>query len=149
FLSRENPKATLRSGIKLLVIYAIGTLYTIVGVMATIGDPLTHFLWITTSLFLAFYLIRVLRDYSTAVGFGFLLAAAIPLWDETQLAVSARTENTLWIFFAVFVGFAVTVTVEYVFQGVHPITDLLLACESRLKAIEDVLRRIAADLPLS
>ena len=149
FLSRENPKATLRSGIKLLVIYAIGTLYTIVGVMATIGDPLTHFLWITTSIFLAFYLIRVLRDYSTAVGFGFLLAAAIPIWDETQLAVSARTENTLWIFFSVFVGFAVTVTVEYVFRGVHPITDLLLAGESRLKAIEDVLRQIAANLSFS
>ena len=127
----------------------IATLYTIVGVMTTIGDPLTHFLWITTSLFLAFYLIRILPDYATAVGFAFLLAGAIPLWDETQLTVNARTENTLWLFFSVVVGCAVTVAVEYVFQGVHPITDLLLATENRLKVIEDVLRQIAADLPLS
>ena len=149
FLSRENPTATLRSGIRQVVAYVIATLYTILGVMTTIGDPLTHFLWITTSIFLTFYLIHILPDYTTAVGFGFLLAGAIPLWDETQLAVHARTENTLWIFFSVVVGCAVTVPVEYVFRGVHPITDLLLASESRLKAIEDVLRQIAADLSLS
>jgi multidrug resistance protein MdtO len=148
FLSRENPTATLRSGISQLAAYAVGTLYTVVGVMAMSGDPITHFLWIATSIFLAFYLIRILRDYSTAVGFAFLLAGVIPLWDETQLTLNARTENTLWIFFAVFVGFAVTVTVEYVFRGVHPI-DLLLAGESRLKAIEDVLRQTAANLSLS
>jgi multidrug resistance protein MdtO len=92
FLSRENPTATLRSGIRLVATFAIGTLYTIVGVMAMIGDPITHFLWITTSIFLAFYLLHI-RDYSTAVGFAFLLAGAIPLWDETQLTVHARTEN--------------------------------------------------------
>lgn len=149
FLSRENPTATLRSGIRQVVMFMIATLYTIVGVMTTIGDPLTHFLWITTSLFLAFYLIRILPDYATAVGFAFLLAGAIPLWDDTQLTLNARTENTLWLFFSVVVGCAVAVAVEYVFRGVHPITDLLFATENRLKVIEDVLRQIAADLPLS
>ena len=149
FLSRENPTATLRSGIRQVVMFVIATLYTIVGVMTMIDDPLTHFLWITISLFLAFYLIRIIPDYATAVGFAFLLAGAIPLWDETYLTLNPRTENTLWLGFSVVVGCAVTVAVEYVFRRVHPITDLLFATESRLKAVEDVLRQIAADLPLS
>ncbi len=73
----------------------IASIYTVLGVMTLIDDPLTHFLWITISLFLAFYLIRIIPDYITAVGFGFTLAGAIPLWDETFLSVNQRTENTL------------------------------------------------------
>ncbi len=80
--------------------------------MTLIDDPLTHFLWIMVSLFLAFYLIRVVPDYITAVGFGFTLAGAIPLWDETFLTVNQRTENTLWLGFSVILGTVVTVVVE-------------------------------------
>ena len=43
---------------------------------------------------------------------------------------------------------AVTVAVEYVFRRVHPMTELTQALEGRLQAVEDVLRQIAADLPL-
>jgi multidrug resistance protein MdtO len=148
FLTRENPTATLRSGIRSVVVYAVATVYTIVGIMTMVDDPLTHFLWITTSLFVAFYLIRIIPDYFTAVGFGFSLAAAIPLWDQNLLTVNARTENTLWIGFSVVVGTAVTVAVEYVFRRMHPIMDLTLAIESRLQAVEDVLRQTATDIPV-
>ncbi len=149
FLSRENPTVTFRAGVKTVVVYAIATLYSIVGIMTMVDDPLTHFLWITLSLFLAFYLIRILPDYFTAVGFGFTLAGAIPLWDETLVTVSQRTENTLWLGYVVVIGAAVTVVVEYVFRGVHPITDLMQSLGSRLQAVEDVLRQIAADQPIS
>ncbi len=148
FLSRENPNVTLRSAIRLAVIYVVATVYTIVGVMTLVDDPLTHFLWIALSLFLAFYLIHVMPDYATAVGFGFTLAGAIPLWDETYLTINQRTENTLWLGFSVLVGCAVTVAVEYVFRRVHPMTDLTQGIESRLQAVEDVVRQIAANLPL-
>ena len=49
FLSRENHAATLRSGIEMAVVSAAAALYTIVGVMTMVGDPLTHFLWIAAS----------------------------------------------------------------------------------------------------
>jgi multidrug resistance protein MdtO len=149
FLSRENPRVTFLSGVKTVVAYAIATVYTTVGVMILVDDPLTHFLWITISLFLAFYLIRIFPDYFTAIGFGFLLAGAIPLWDETLLTVNQRTENTLWLGYVVVIGAAVTVAVEYLFRRVHPITDLTEALGSRLQAVEDVLRQVAADLPIS
>ena len=148
FLSRESPTVTLRGGIRVTVIYVIATIYTVAGVMTMVGSPITHFLWIAISLFLAFYLIHIMPDYFTAVGFGFLLAGAIPLWDETYLTVNQRTENTLWLGASVVLGSAVTVAVEYVFRRVHPITELTQALESRLRAVEDVLRQTAADLPL-
>jgi multidrug resistance protein MdtO len=149
FLSRENPTATLRSAIATVIVNVIGALYILAGVMTMVDDPLTHFLWIIASILLVFYLIRVVHDYPTAVAFGFMIAGAIPLWDETLLTVNARTENTLWLGFTVAVGSAVTVSVEYVFRRVHPITDLTLAIDSRLRAVEDVLRQIAADSPVS
>ena len=127
FLSRESPTVTLRGGIRVTVIYVIATIYTVVGVMTMVGSPITHFLWIASSLFLAFYLIHIMPDYFTAVGFGFLLAGAIPLWDETYLTVNQRTENTLWLGSSVVVGTAVTVAVEYIFRRVHPITELTQA----------------------
>jgi multidrug resistance protein MdtO len=149
FLSRENPTVTFLAGIKTIAVYAIATVYALVGIMTMVGSPITHFLWITASLFLAFYVIRVMPDYFTAIGFGFTLAGVIPLWDQTLLTVNQRTENTLWVGFSVVVGVAVTVAVEYVFRRVHPITDLTQALENRLQVVEDVLQQVAADLPIS
>ncbi len=144
FLSRENPNVTLIAGIRTTIVYCLAAVYTIVGVMTMIDDPLTHFLWITVSLFIAFYVISILPDYFTAIGFGFTVAGAIPLWDQTTLTVNMRTENTLWIGFSVVIGTAVTVVVEYIFRRVRPTTDLSLGIETRLQAVEDLLRQIAA-----
>ena len=129
FLSRENPNVTLTAGVRTAVVYFLATVYTIIGVMTMIDDPLTHFLWIVVSLFLAFYVIRIVSDYFTAIGFGFTLAGAIPLWDQTGLTVNTRTENTLWIGFSVVIGSAVTVAVEYVFRRFHPSHHLSLGIE--------------------
>src|SRR6201991_5060972 len=97
FLTRENPMATFRAGFRAVAAFLIATAYSIVTAALLIDEPLTHFLWIIVSLFIAFYLIRVLEDYGTAVAFGFMVAGAIPLWDETALNVNERLENTLWI----------------------------------------------------
>ena len=144
FLSRENPRVTFQAGVKTVAVYALATVYTVLGLIMLVGDPLTHFLWIALSLFLAFYLIRIIPDYFTAVGFGFTLAGAIPLWDQTLISVSQRTENTLWLGFSVVVGASVTVVVEYVFRRVHPIADLTQALETRLQAVEQLLRQVGS-----
>ena len=146
FLSRENPAATLRGAVEMAVISAAAALYTIVGVMTMVGDPLTHFLWIGASFFLTFYVIHIVPDYPAAAMFGALLAVPIPIWDDAALTVSERTESTLWLSFSVVVGAAVTVAVEYVSHRMHPAADLTLGIESRLRAVEDVLRRSAADV---
>ena len=148
-LSRENPTATLRDALTAVLFTALGTVYSIVGIVTMIGDPLTHFLWITVSLFLAFYLIRIIPNYLAAANFGFTLAGTIPLWDEPLVPVNTRIENTLWFAGALAVGVAVTVAVEFIFRRVHPITDLTQGIENRLETVEGVLRQTAADLPFS
>ena len=149
FLSRENPTATLRDGLRAVLFTAAGTVYAVVGIMMLVDDPLTHFLWITISLFLAFYLIRIIPNYLAAASFGFALAGTIPLWDEALVPVNTRLENTLWFAGALAVGAAVTVANEYIFRRVHPITDLTQDIENRLAAVESVLREMAADHPVS
>ncbi|MBV9499180.1 MAG: hypothetical protein JO138_07385, partial [Acidobacteriaceae bacterium] len=147
FLSRENPTATLRAGLRVAIAFTLSTVFAVVGIMTMIDDPITHFLWILGSLFLAYYLIRVIPDYGTGVMFGFMIAGAIPLWDETSLSVNAKLENTLWSTFSVLLGAAVTIAVEFVFRRFHPTTALTEGIESRLQAIESVLRNFAADVP--
>jgi len=134
--------------VRVTVMYTAATIYTVCGLILLVGSPITHFLWIVVSLFLAFYLIRVIPDYFTAIGFGFTLAGAIPLWDQTRLSVNQRTENTLWLGASVVLGAAVTVAVEYVFRRIHPVTDLTLAADTRLDAVEELLRQIARRDPV-
>jgi multidrug resistance protein MdtO len=146
-LSRENPTATLHAGFRTVLVFLIGTLYVALSVKMLIGEPLTHFLWIAVSIFLCFYLLRVL-DYGTASPLGFGVLGAIPLWDATALDVSRRFEYTLWTAGVVALAVVVTVAVEYVFRGVHPTTDLTEGIEVRLQTVESVLRSAAADRPL-
>jgi multidrug resistance protein MdtO len=149
FLTRENPRATLIGAIRISIAVAIAEAYIILTIMMTVASPLTHFLWIAAALFLVFYLIRVISDYGVALAFGFTLAVSITVWDQFSVTINDRVENTLWLGFTVIVGSAVTVVVEYVFRRVHPITDLAHGIDGRLAVVEELLRQIAADLPIS
>jgi multidrug resistance protein MdtO len=146
-LSRENPTATLRAGLQTILIFLIGTFYTALCVKMLVGDPLTHFLWVAASIFICFYLLRII-DYAAAGPLGFMVLGAVPLWDEYGVDVNTRMENTLWLVGVVTVGVVVTVAVEYVFRRVHPTTDLVEGIEARLQTVENVLRSAAANRPL-
>jgi multidrug resistance protein MdtO len=148
FITRENPTATLHSGVRVIISFVAGAVYTIAGVATLVDDPLTHFLWVVVGLFIAFYLIQIIPDYGAAVAFGFMVAGAIPLWDQNLVNVNDRVENTLWFGFNVPLGIAVATLVEYVFRRVHPALDLTEGIEHRLEAVEGVLRHIAGNLPL-
>jgi multidrug resistance protein MdtO len=142
-VSRDSPTASLRSGITLVIVTALGTMCMIFGLMIMVDDPLTHFLLITASVFLAFYLLGVISNYFAAVFFGAVVGGIIPIWDATQLTVEARTEATLWVCGSLALGAVVTVTVEYAFHRLRPATALTIAIDTRLQAVEDVLRQIA------
>jgi multidrug resistance protein MdtO len=148
FLSRENPTATLIAGLRTIAAFLLATVYIVAGAAMLIDDPLTHFLGVAASLFLSFFLIHIINDYGTAVAFGFTIAGAIPLWDQTTLNVNQRVENTLWLAGVVAMGVLVTIAVEYVFRSVHPTTDLTEGIEARLQTVESVLRCAAANRPL-
>ncbi len=148
FISRENPTATLVSGLKAIAAFMLATLYTLIGVAMFVADPLTHFLGVAVSLFVSFFLISITNDYGTAVAFGFTIAGAIPLWDRNTLNINDRVSDTLWLGGVVAIGVVISIIVEYVFRRVHPITDLTEGIETRLHTVETVLRRTSADQPL-
>jgi multidrug resistance protein MdtO len=147
-LSRENPTATFVAGARTVIAFVAATAYTAISIMLLLDDPLTHFLWVAFSLFLSFYLLRILADYGTAAAFGFMVTGAISLWDENLLNVNERMENTLWLAGVVAIGVVVTVVVEYAFRRIHPATDLTEGIEERLKTVENLLRSAAEDRPL-
>jgi multidrug resistance protein MdtO len=148
-ISRENPAETFFSGFRTALGFLIGTLYTLFSIRMLIDDPLTHFLWIVGTLFLFFYLLRIVADYGTAVPLGFGVLGSISLWDDTTLNGNARVENTLWLAGVVALGVVVTIAVEYVFRRAHPVTDLTEGIEARMHAVEDVLRSAATEQPLN
>lgn len=149
FINRENPVATMESGLRIMAAVILATVFNMVGVATLVDDPLTHFLWIAASLFVCFFMIRVMNDYLTAASFGFTIAGAIPLWDETTLNVNDRVENTLWLAGVVIIGVVVSIAIEYLFRGVHPVTDLTEGIEERLRAVEYFLRSASSKEPLA
>jgi multidrug resistance protein MdtO len=148
FVSRENPTASFTSGFRSILAFGAATVYALITLSMLTADPMTHYLWVAFSLFISFYLIHIFTDYGTAAAFGFMIAGAIPLWDQHNVNVNDRVENTLWVTFVVIVGIVVSVAVEYVFRRVHPITDLTEGIEERLQIVENVLRSVADNQPL-
>ena len=47
-----------------------------------ISNPEIHFLWVISSLFLAFYAVNALTNYTMAVIFAIMVSVIIPLWDR-------------------------------------------------------------------
>src|ERR1700712_759361 len=81
-LSRESPRATLAGAIELVASFGAGVGYVLLSSLLFFGSPVLHFLWVIVSFFVIFLGVRVLRSYSAAAGFGFLIATCIPLWDR-------------------------------------------------------------------
>jgi multidrug resistance protein MdtO len=146
-LSRENPTATLRAGFQTVLIFLIGTLYLVFCVRLFIADPLTHFLWAAASMFICFYLLRIV-GYGTIGPLGFMVLGAIPLWDQSAVDVNTRMENMLWLTGVVVLGVVVTVAVEFAFRGIHPTSDLTEGIDVRLQTVENVLQSAATEQPL-
>jgi multidrug resistance protein MdtO len=147
-ISRESPAETFLSGFRTALVYLIGTVYIVFSVMIAIGDPLAHFMWVAVSLFVFFYLLRIIADYGTAVPLGFAVLGAVTQWDNNTINVNTRLENTLWLLGGVALAVVVTIVVEYVFLRAHPTTDLTEGIESRMQTIENVLRSVATEQPL-
>ena len=83
-ISRQNLTETFVSGIRTALAFLIGTAYTLLTIRMFIADPMTHFLWIVGTLFIFFYLLRIVADYGMAASLGFGVLGSISLWDDTR-----------------------------------------------------------------
>jgi multidrug resistance protein MdtO len=148
FLSRENPIATFRTGASSILGFLFAMVYSAISIRMLVDEPMTHFLWVAVSLFLAFVFLRIFSDVGMGVAFGFMIAGAITVWDANTVNVNTRLTNMLWQGGVVAIGIVVTIVVEFVFRRVHPATDLNEGIEERLKTVERVLRSVANAQPL-
>ena len=137
-VSRENTRATLKSAATIFLVTGIGAIYFLTTVRLVINVPLFHFLWVIGTLFLAFYAVSALTNYTAAVAFVNLNALAVPLWDR-HVPAEVNVEDTLWLCLAVLVAVVVTGAVELAFQRVRPGDEVILPISERLLAVTNLL----------
>ncbi len=142
FISRETPQATYRAAWTMLVSYAFGTAYALVGLILFVAYPLTHVLWIFMSLCLSFFALKICSDSVAAAAFGIILTLTIPAWDIAAPS-EALVVETLWTAGGIGLGIVATLLVEYVFSGLGSRRELLENLRSRLEAVASFLNDCA------
>jgi multidrug resistance protein MdtO len=63
-ITRESPRATLQSSVRILTGIGISTAYVLLSVYFVISFPGFHFIWIIFSFFVAFYAVSAMTDYA-------------------------------------------------------------------------------------
>ncbi len=139
-IPRDSPRSSLKAAAISVAAFAAGTIYVIFGVMLFVDSPVTHFMWVIASLFVVFYVLSITSVYNAAIGFGFLVSIAIPLWDRSG-STNLKVSGTLFTFRAVAVGCVIAVIVEYVAAAFTHSGDRILAgVADRLLTVERLLR---------
>lgn len=146
-ISRESPRATVRAVMMASAAFALAAAYVIVGATFAMGDPMLHLLWVMATLFIGFYAITTITDYSTATGFGILVAITIPLWDR-HIPAELRVEGTLWAAGQTIIAGVTAALAGLLFAGLKPADNPLQPVAQRLAAVEDLLNCYAADCPM-
>jgi len=133
-ISRESRQATLKSAGTILLATAIGAAYLLIFASFVINSPLLHFVWVIGSLFLAFYAISALTNYTAAVIFAIMISVGVPLWDRL-LPSETNVEDTLWLCLSVVIGVVITAAVELVFERRRPGDDVVIPISERLSTL--------------
>src|SRR5215475_1947779 len=76
-ISRESRRATLESAATVLLFTGAGAAYLLLSAWFVINNPPLHFFWIICSLFLAFYAISTMTNYTAAVIFAIMISVGI------------------------------------------------------------------------
>ncbi len=137
-ISRDNLLSTARSVRDVLFAFALCALFVPVGARMFGSVPMTHFLWEATSIFLIFFLIRTLDNYSIASAIGLMATSALAIWYLPGPA-EHNVEYTLWQIVSPAVGAGVTIAVEVVFHALVKQDELQRGLNDRLSLIEELL----------
>ncbi len=141
-LSRESLRNTAQQAWLNIAVYALATVYVVLGVALFVDSPVTHFLWVIASFYLIFFVMRTAANYSVAAGFSFLIATAIPIWDRAG-STNVKVSLTLYTLWSVMIGSLCTVFVELVYRSFHPEDPVLAGIADRLEVTAQMLRAAA------
>jgi multidrug resistance protein MdtO len=146
-ISRESPHSTVKAVKQILIAFALSALYVLIGAKFFLDDPAQRLLWVIGSLFLTFYALSAMTNYSAAARFGYLVVITIPLWDR-HIPAELRVEQTLWAVGAITLGSVITVLVELVFAELRPEDELVQHIAIRLAGVEELLGCYVAGHPV-
>ena len=112
-ISRENPHATVRNGLRIIVANLVGTVWVIGGAMLLVDYPLTRLLFVAASFFLVFFVTRTSLNFSVAFGFSIMVVAGVCLIWQRPNPAELRLETTIGAAFGIILGTLVTIVIEW------------------------------------
>ena len=142
---RDSPRAALRGGLSSIAAYSVGLAFVLGGALLFVNYPLTHFLWVIGSFFLAFFSISALSNYGAATAFAISIVLSIPIWDQSGPQALLVVSN-LWTASSVALAVVVAVTVEYAFSLFSTRDELTEGLTQRLDAVHVLFSEAASPL---
>jgi multidrug resistance protein MdtO len=137
-ISRETTRATLQSAATIFTVTGIGAAYLLISAWFVINVPLLHLLWFIGTLFLSFFVISALKNYTATLIFAIMIAVGAPLWDR-HVSAETNVEDTLWLCLATLIGIVVTAGVELAFARLRPGDEVGSQITERLWAVQNLL----------
>jgi multidrug resistance protein MdtO len=141
-LSREAPITTLRGGISVVASFLSGTAFLLTGAILLVDYPLTHFLWVILSFFVAFYGLSAMSNNGAGTAFAIVIVLSVPAWDQADPQAAIVVSN-LWVLGAVALAVTVTIVVEFAFSLFDTRDELADGLDRRLDAVRVVLKQSA------
>jgi len=141
-LSREHPDATLQATKNMIVSFSLAAVYALVGAVFFSGEPVLRLLWVLATLFLVFFALKAVSNYTAAFNFGYLVIVTIPLWDS-QISAERKVVQTLWAVGAVSFATIITTVMEFVYARLRPVDSLTSAMVERLQSTASLLRSLS------
>jgi multidrug resistance protein MdtO len=141
-LSREHPGATLQATKNLIVSFSFAAAYALVGAVFFSGEPMLRLLWVLATLFLIFFALKAVSNYTAAFNFGYLVIVTIPLWDS-QISAEQKVVQTLWAVGAVAFATIITTVMEFAYARLRPVDSLTSAMVERLQSTAYWLRSLS------
>lgn len=141
-VSREAPITTLRGGISTVASFLCGTAFLLIGAILLVDYPLTHFLWVILSFFVAFYGLSAMSNYGAGTAFAIVIVLSVPAWDQAGPQAALVVSN-LWTLGSVALAVTVTIVVEFAFSLFDTRDELTEGLDQRLEAVRVVLEQSA------
>ena len=141
-ITRESPRATFESCVRILTGFVISTAYVLFSAYFVISFPEFHFIWVIFSLFVAFYAISAMTDYVTALTFTIVISVSIPFWDR-YVSAETNVEDTLRVALSSFVGILVLLAVEVIAARRTPGDEIVSPTSERLTSVVEMLNHVA------
>jgi multidrug resistance protein MdtO len=143
-VGRDNPAATLRTGIALLCSVSCALSIALVVVILTDNDPMARVLSLAAITFIAGMITVATSMPAMGSGWGLIFCVGISFW-ENHTPADTLVKNSLWLLAAFSMGIAIAIAVEYVFAARSPAEKLVEQLRMRYRALETMFKAYAVN----